>query len=682
MPAPAPIPADIAACDDCLRELRSPSDRRHRYAFIACAACGPRFSIAEGIPLDRARTTMRAFETCPDCRAESADPGSRRHGDVAVSCPRCGPKVWLQFVRGGRLEGETAIAEAARKLAAGETVAVRGDGGFRLFADARNEAAVGRLRARRQRDRNPFVVLAADPSEASSFARITPVEEGLLRSPARPVVLLPVILPSPLAPSVAPGLPVVGARLPSTPLDHLLLQAFAAARPEGWPALLAMAGGGPRGEPSARKNDEAKSRLQGISDALLLHDRDSAAGCDATEVMHAGVPRILRRGAGFVPLPVMLPAAGPSVLALGGDLRNSVCVTLGDQAFLGPPGGDLDGMLAAGSLVEGAQCLAALLGVKPAVLVHDLHPDWWSSRIARQLAEGPFRGARLLAVEHQHAHLLSCLAENGATGPALGIVLDGTGYGADGESRGGEILLVDGLKCERLARIAPLRLPGGDLAVRAPWRIAVASACELGAGSVVPRLVKRWPTPPVATVDTVLRLCRGGGELPTSSSAERLFDAAAAILGVRDENSYDGEAATALELAAGAMPEAGDLYPAPLDAKPTPMLMDTRPILGAVLDDVLRGADASSVAARFHATVVDLFARAAEEASRRSGVRTVALSGSLLRNRILLRGLPERLAAAGFTVLTHADIPPDDGGLAFGQAWAGVLSRQGSSPAA
>ncbi len=669
-----PVPPDLPACADSPPQPGTPPDRRHRYPFIACAACGPRYTLAEGAPFERKRTTMRVFEPCPACRAEAEDPASRRFGDFAVCCTRCGPNLWIEAPLAGRKEGEAALTEATRRLAAGETLAVRFSGGFHLVVDARNETAVARLRARRQRDRRPFPVLAADPGDAATFARISPEESSLLDSPARPVVLLQAILPSPLAPSVAPGLPLVGARLPFSPLDRLLLQAFAAAQKDGGPALLVTAGGSPRGEAVALGNEEAQKRLQGIADAFLLYDRVSSERCDETVAVHAGITRILRRGRGFLPLPVRLPASGPPVLALGGDLRTCFCVTRGDEAFLGPPGGDLESLLAADVLVEGTQRLATLLGAKPAVLVHDLHPDWQSSRIARQLAEGPFRGVRLLGIQHHHAHVLACLAENGTAGPALGLALDGAGFGPDGEARGGEVLLVDGLKCETLARLAPLRLPGGEVAVRAPWRIAVASACELGAGSVIPRLVKRWPSPPVSTVDSVLRLCRGGAELPVSTSLERLLDAASALLGVRDESTFEGEASLALEMAAGPLPGPGDLYTAPLDGKRTPMLMDSRPLLGAVLDDALRGAEVALVAARFLATVVDLLARAAEEASRRTGVRTVALTGSCCRNRILPAALESRLAASGLAVLTHAAVPCDDSGLALGQAWAGILA--------
>jgi hydrogenase maturation protein HypF len=584
------------------------------------------------------------------------------------------PRVAFEARDLPRSEGEEAIRDAAVRLAAGGIVAVKGPGGYHLAADARDGAAVVRLRSRRQRDLEPFSVMAADPAAAREVAEVSGEEEALLLSPALPVVLLRAREPFPLAPAVAPGQRVLGVMLPPAPLHLRLLQAFARVREGSGPAVLAVTAAAAHDDPVAATDDEARERLEGLADALLLHDGPVPFRCEDSVALVLDGPRVLRRSRGFVPGPVPLPGKGPPVLGLGGDRSSSFCLTSGGEAFPGPVGGDLGNVRAAEAFVESIGRMAELLAVRPGTIVHDLDPDLRSTDIARQLADGPFRGARLQAVQHQHAHALAGLAENGFRGPALALVLDGAGFGPDGDSWGGEILAVDGLRSDRLGHLSPLRLPGGILAHREVWRIAVAAVGDLGAGGVVARLAGNWKHAHRKTLDLVRSQSRPGAELPHSTSLGRLFDAASAILGLRDIATFDGEAASAIEQEAGPLPPAGEGYPAVVEEKAGAIVMAGLPVLGGLLEDVLRGTAPSVAAARFHGAVIALLVAAARAASARSGLRTVILTGGCMGNRVLLEHLPRRLRAEGFEVLLHAAVPPGDGGLSLGRAWAGVLA--------
>ncbi len=526
------VPPDVAVCGRCLAEMADPADRRHRHPFVNCTDCGPRFSLVEGVPYDRSRTTMRAFEPCAACAAEYADPASRRFHAEPVACPRCGPTLRLEGGEGPPAAGEEALRAAGAALAAGRILGVKGIGGFHLAADAAREEAVAALRLRKGRGTKPFAVMVPDPGAARRLADLRPGEERALLSAARPVVLLRRRADAPLAPSVAPGLGTVGVMLPAAPHQHLLLEAFAAARGGEGPPVLVMTSGNLSEEPIARTDGEARERLAGLADLLLLHDREILARCDDSVLLWEGRPRLLRRSRGFVPLPLALPrAAAEPVLALGGDLKGCFCIVRGSEAFPGPHAGDLGDLLSGEAYAEGILHLARLLGVRPRLVVHDLHPDYGSCRIGRQLAEGPFAGARLLGVQHHHAHALSCLAENGRTDPALALALDGAGWGPDGTTWGGELLLVDGLRFRRLAHLSPMRLPGGDAAAREPWRTAVAALCDLGAGGMARELAPRWPSVREPDLRAVLSLCRGGARLPLSTSTRSATASASTTAG-------------------------------------------------------------------------------------------------------------------------------------------------------
>jgi hydrogenase maturation protein HypF len=499
---------------------------------------------------------------------------------------------------------------------------------------------------------------------------VDPDEAALLASPARPVVLVRKAEGFGLASGVAPRNAFVGAMLPYAPLHHLLLA-------EGPFTALVMTSANPHDEPIASGNDEALRRLAGIAAAFLVHDRDIVTRCDDSVAMHiAGAPRLVRRSRGHVPLPIALPSGGPCVLAVGADLKNAFCVTRGRQAFLGPHVGDLGNVATAGWFEEAALHLCGLLGVRPAIVAHDMHPDYASSRLAARLRDRLNPDARLVAVQHHHAHALACLVEHGVTGPAIGLVLDGTGYGTDGTIWGGEILRVDGASFARLAHLRPLPLPGGDRATFEPWRLAVSALHAAGADDRVPAFVARFGVDP-ARVDAVLGLCRTGRDLPVSSGLGRLFDAVSALCGLCPVASFDGEAAMAVEHAALGAPDAAaavDPYPWDLgrDVAGLPEI-DPRPMVRALAADLVAGVPQALVCARFQATVVAAFLSTTIDAARAAGLSRIALSGGAFQNRFLLTHLTSGLAAAGLAPLSPSAAPMNDGGIALGQAWAAEI---------
>jgi hydrogenase maturation protein HypF len=662
------VPPDVATCGPCLLELRDPADRRHGYAFTNCTDCGPRYTIIHGVPYDRARTTMRGFTLCAACQAEYEDPASRRFHAEPNACPACGPRLWMTD-RSGRTTTTTGVlAEAAHRLARGQVLAVKGVGGFHLAVDAHNQEAVERLRLRKQRESKPLAVMAPGVEVVRSLAHLRGDEEALLLSPPRPIVLLEKREPFPLAPSVAPGNSTIGVMLPYAPLHHLLLDACAPATP-----VLVMTSANPHDEPLARDNDEARARLGDIADAFLLHDRPILTRVDDSVAFHQDRPRLVRRSRGYTPLPVTLAAAGPPVLGVGGDLKNAFCVTRGRQAFLGPHVGDLENAATAASFLEAAAHLCRLLEVRPAVVAHDLHPDYVSSCLARTLATEVFPGATLLPVQHHHAHVLSCLAEHGHVGTAWGVALDGVGFGTDGTSWGGEVLRVDGAGFQRVARLGTLPLPGGDRAAREPWRIVAALGPALGWPHLGEDMTPGWEGVDVDVVRTLAHLAGQGAPFPRSSSLGRLFDVVSALLGVRCRSRFEGEAAMALEQVSVGVEEARP-FPVACDVVDGIPAWQTLPLLRAVVEESRKGVPAAELSARFHATVVEAVAELLVRAAGREGPRVVALSGGAMQNRVLLRLLPRRLEGDGFHVLTHADVPANDGGLALGQAAAARAS--------
>jgi hydrogenase maturation protein HypF len=638
--ASIPIPPDRAPCDDCLRELADPDDRRHRYALTTCTTCGPRFTVALGVPHDRARTTMDAFPPCPACRREHDDPDDRRFHAQTISCPTCGPEVAFE-AGGARVVGREAITAAAEALHAGAIVAVKGVGGYALAVDATSAEAVARLRARKRRPHKPFAVMVRDLEAARRIVVVDEVAERALLSPARPIVLLPVRPDAGVAPDVAPGLTELGVFLPPSPLQHLLLA-------EG-PPLQVMTSGNLVDEPIVI--DDEDERLGAVADAVLRHARPIAARCDDSVVRPIdGVPVPLRRARGYVPDAIVLPVDGPPVLAVGAASRGTVCLAAGGRAVLSAHLGDARGHAAARAFEDAVAHLVALAGVTPVAVAHDLHPDHPGTRWAER------SGLRLVPVAHHHAHLAACLAEHGRTGPAIGVAFDGTGLGPDGTLWGGEVLVGDLRACRRVAHLRPLRLLGAEAAIRQPWRLALAALHDAG---LAPDPVDA----PGPLRDGVVQLAeRGLG--PTSTGAGRWFDAVAALCGVRVEATYDGQAA--IELEAHAAPGPADPYP--LAADGTPLELDLRPTVRAIADERARGVPTPTIAARFHETLAQAVLVGVRRAHAASGLRVVALTGGCFQNRRLAERAAALLRGDGFQVLTHRLVPPSDGGLSLGQA--------------
>ncbi len=645
------IPPDLATCPDCEREVLDSSDRRYRYPFTNCTNCGPRFTIATGVPYDRAATTMAAFEMCPRCRAEYERVEDRRFHAQPDACPVCGPKLWAASPNGERLAVEDPLLTIARALAAGLIVAVKGLGGFHLACDAASSAAVERLRRRKRRDARPFAVMVRDLETAERIAVIDAAERALLTSVERPIVLL-TRRPGGgrgLCDEVAPDSPLAGIMLPYTPLHHLLLEAVG--RP------LVMTSGNLSEEPIVRGNAEALAQLGTIADLFLLHDRDIAARCDDSVArVIAGAPTVLRRSRGYVPRGIALarPFARP-VLACGAHLKNTVCLGAGDTAYLGPHVGDLETAETYASYQESIARLETLVGIHPEVIAHDLHPSYLSTVYALERPE-----AVKIGVQHHHAHVAAAMAEHGLAGPVLGVAWDGTGYGTDGTAWGGEFLIADYAGYERIATFRALPLAGSDLAIREVWRLALAALDDAFAGD--PPL-DRLPVFAGRPVGVVRRMVETGLNTPRARGVGRWFDALGAMILGRAVSRYEGEVATLWNLIAD--PGERGVYPWFLDTAPAPAEIDPRPLVRAAVGDLLAGRPAPEISAKFHNTLAGI----AGEMSRRRGGRglPVVLTGGCFQNALLAERAVEALSG-GPPVYLHRQVPPGDGGLALGQA--------------
>jgi hydrogenase maturation protein HypF len=646
--AGASVPADLAPCDACLAELFDPGDRRYRYPFINCTACGPRFTIVRAAPYDRQATTMAPFSLCPDCRREFDDPADRRFRAQPNACSVCGPQLAF-MARGQRpAVGEAAVARAVRLLSHGQIVAVKAAGGFVLAADATNDGAVARLRARKRRPDKPLAVMARSLADLHRIVHIDGAEERALTSAARPIVIARARRAGPIAVNVAPWLQELGVSLPSTPLQHLLLA-------DG-PRFLIMTSGNPCEEPIARDNADAQRRLASVADAFLVHDREIHARADDSVVrVVAGRARVMRRARGFVPDALSLPVAGPAVLAVGGERNTAVCLTRDKQAILSQPISDLDGTGGFAFFEEAVARLAALAGRPPEVVAHDLQTDYRTTRWARATA------LPCIAVQHQHAHIASCLVEHRHFGPVLGVVFDGAGLGADGALWGGEFMIADLAEFRRVAHLRPLPLPGGEAAVRAPWRVGAAALLDAGEAldlfdHVAPERMR-----------ALEQVCARPHLSPRATGVGRWFDAVAALCGIRSDVSYDGQAAVELEAAAApgnhTPYDVGFAYEA--DA---PLVVDLRPTVRSIVADLRANVGAAVVAARFHQTLAHAIAVCCRAARDHGAPETVVLSGACFQNRRLTELATAELEALGFEVLLHERVPCDDGGLALGQA--------------
>ena len=650
------ISPDIATCADCLRELFDPADRRYRYPFINCTNCGPRFSIVNGIPYDRPQTSMSLFSMCPQCLAEYEDPRNRRFHAQPNACWHCGPQLEFCDSRGHSLSVEDPIAEAIARLRAGEIVAVKGLGGFHLAVDATNTSAVDRLRERKRRIEKPFAVMVSDLETVSRFCMLCSEERKLLSLPQRPVVLLPRTNQCPLADSVAPFNPFLGIFLPYTPIHHLLFR-------ESELQALVMTSGNLSEEPIAIGNSEAVARLGDIADWFLLHNREILLRCDDSVLRRAGGrTRQIRRSRGFVPAPVFLNREFPPTLAVGGELKNTICLLRGREAFLSQHIGDLENVEAYKFFQEAIDHLQRILEIRPRIVAYDLHPDYFATRWARKQP-----GVRAVGVQHHHAHIASCMAENNLKGRVIGFALDGTGYGTDGRIWGGEVLLADYLNFERAAHLAYVPLPGGAAAIREPWRMAV-SHLWASFGPDLPKLpIPLFRQIPQTRVLTVLQMIERQVNSPLTSSCGRLFDAVAALINLRLEVNYEAQAAVELEMCRDTA-AAGQPYPFGLSEAGDLLQIDSRPLFRAIVEDLLRGAAAGEISQRFHDGLVETLAAVARILRKRTSLNAVCLSGGTFQNTCLANGLEHQLQSEGFEVFTHSRVPAGDGGISLGQA--------------
>jgi hydrogenase maturation protein HypF len=644
------VSADSAMCADCLAELRDPADRRYRYPFINCTNCGPRFTIVTDVPYDRPHTTMAPFTMCEPCAAEYHDPANRRFHAQPVCCPACGPRLSLRAADGSPRQAGDPVQAAAALLRDGQVLAVKGLGGYHLAVDARSEEAAATLRARKHREDKPFAVMAAGLAAARELGEVDQTTAALLASPRRPIVLLP-RRPGAVAAAVAPGNRALGVMLPYTPLHDLLLEAV------GGPIVLTS--GNLSDEPIAYRDEDAFERLAPIADAFLTHDRAIHIRTDdsVSRVVN-GREMLIRRSRGHVPEPVTTAHRFPRpVLACGAELKNTFCLAKDDRAFVSHHVGDLENAATLRSFTEGIEHFGRLFGIEPQVVAYDLHPEYLSTKYALDL------DLDSCGVQHHHAHIASCLADNGHEGPVIGVAFDGTGYGTDGTLWGGEFLVADLAGFERAGHLEPVPMPGGAAAIRQPWRMAAAYLRAVFPGGppsgldVVKRNERNWAP--------ITLMAERGVNAPLSSSAGRLFDAVAALLSVRDTINYEGQAAVELEQLAD--PGETGSYRAAISDGPSFRIQGAS-LVQAVTAELAEGTPAPVIAARFHNGIAALIEEGCLLARERHGLGTVALSGGVFQNLLVTERAAARLEARGFRVLLHSRVPCNDGGISLGQA--------------
>jgi hydrogenase maturation protein HypF len=663
------IPADAATCPDCLRELLDPRDRRYRYPFLNCTNCGPRFTITRRIPYDRPQTSMAKFTMCPECQREYDDPLNRRFHAQPNACWVCGPRVWLAQTDGSdSASGDEAVEQTIQLLTAGKIVAIKGIGGFHLSVDANNQAAVMRLRERKRRYGKPLAVMVRDLEAARLVCVLTAEEEALLLTPARPIVLARRREDCGIADAVAPGIPWLGVYLPYAPLQHLL---FADARVRA----LVMTSANLTEEPIAIDNEEARARLGGIADAFLMHDREILQRCDdSVAAVVDGAPQLIRRARGFVPMGVALPFDTPPLLAVGGHLKNVFALARGRFAYQSQHLGDLENLTGLEFFKESLDHLMRTFEIEPRTVVHDLHPGYLSTQWAKEWAQE--RSLPLIAVQHHHAHVAGCMAEHGLAGKVIGLALDGTGYGSDGKIWGGEVLIASLAGFERFAHLEYVPMPGGEAAIKEPWRMALGhlSAAGFDVGSAE-TLAFAGATENEARV--LARMMERGVNAPLTSSLGRLFDAVAAV--VLRRRVVDYEAQAAIELEGIALDEpcelvepddvpgyAMELIGGDWDVR-EPVRMSVAPLWRELVNDLRNDVSKEQIAERFHVGVAEGFVRAVVLARAATGIAQVALSGGCMHNRRLARLLRSGLETEGFEVYQHRNVSPGDGGLSYGQ---------------
>ena len=649
------ISPDMAVCGDCLAELFDPSDRRFRYPFINCTNCGPRYTIIADVPYDRPATSMKHFAMCRQCQAEYDDPMNRRFHAQPNACPVCGPCLSLHDGRRQAMDVPDIIDRTVELLREGKILAVKGLGGFHLAVDAENDDAVRRLRRRKRREEKPLAVMSVDLDQIRRYAGMTEDEAALLTSPQRPIVLLQKKHPGLLAASVSPRNRYYGVMLPYTPLHYLLFQG-------GFTALV-MTSGNISDEPICIGNHEAFDRLSHIADVFLVHNRDIYLRSDDSIVRRCvGHTRFVRRSRGYVPMPVFLNRPMPAVLACGAELKNTVCLTKENRAFVSQHIGDLENLETYEFLDQTVKHLERILDIRPDIVACDMHPDYLSTRYADQRT-----GIPTIPIQHHHAHIVSCLAENRVDGPVIGLAFDGTGYGTDGHIWGGEVMIAEAGRFERTAHLAYVPMPGSAAAIKEPWRMAVSYLYGAFGSDFVNLDLPFVRGMDSRRADLLIRMMENRLNTPLTSSLGRLFDGVAAVVGVRDRVHYEGQAAMELEMMAAGQ-WSGQPYAWGWETTGGIHRILTEPMVRGVVQDVADRRSTAEISARFHMTLVNLFADLCDRIRRDTGLDRVALSGGSFQNTMLLAGLVRALTQRRFTVYTHSRVPANDGGISLGQA--------------
>jgi len=651
------VSPDIATCDECKQEIFSPTDRRFGYPFTNCTNCGPRFTIIKDIPYDRPKTTMHKFKMCPQCRREYTDPLDRRFHAQPNACPKCGPSLELVDGGGKPVKCRDVIKSASRLLKEGKILAIKGLGGFHLACDATSQAAINTLRARKRRQGKPLAVMLSTIEEIKKHCLLSAEERKLLESPQCPIVLLRWKHGSNISPAVAPKLKYLGVMLPYTPLHHILLSET------GLP--LVMTSGNISEEPIAKDNDEALRRLGGVADYFLVHNRDIYARYDDSVYIVEGAPQAVRRARGYAPYPVFLPFKAKQVLACGAELKNTFCLTKDEHAFLSQHIGDMENEETLEHFENTIELYKKLFRLEPEVIAHDMHPDYLATRYALEAGVG----LKLIPVQHHHAHIVSCLLDNKdnkVENQVIGVALDGTGYGSDGNIWGGEFLTADWRSFERVGHLEYVPLPGGEAAIRKPYRMALGYLYSLlGEDFSLEGLpLKPGPT----ELEVIKQQIERGINSPLTSSAGRLFDAVSALSGVRGEIDYEAQAVIELEMLAPGEIEKSESYPFAIVEEEGVRVVKLKELLSAVVKDVRNQTPAPVISLRFHHTMAEIIAGMCKLIAEDSGIKQVALSGGVFQNRLLLKLATAALKREGFDVLTHHLVPCNDGGISLGQA--------------
>ncbi len=650
------VSPDIATCPDCLKEIFDPKDRRYRYPFTNCTNCGPRFTIIKDIPYDRPNTTMQSFKMCPACQREYNDPLNRRFHAQPNACPVCGPSLELWDDQGNPVACEDVIGKTAALLREGKVVAIKGLGGFLLACDATSERAVNLLRRRKNRHAKPLAVMVANMNEVKRHCVVDETEEKLLKSPGSPIVLMKWKTESEISQAAAPGLKYIGVMLPYTPLHHLLL------REAGLP--LVMTSGNLSEEPIAKDNDEAISRLQNLVDYFLVHNRDIYARYDdSVMIVEKDIPRFIRRARGYAPYPVHLPYQSQQILGCGAEEKNTFCLTRDNYAFVSQHIGDMENLETYEHYVNTIELYRKLFRIKPEIIAYDMHPEYLPTKYAKELAEK--EGFKLFPVQHHHAHIASCLADNGIKGPVIGVSFDGTGYGTDGNIWGGEFMVADYKDFQRAAHLEYLPLPGGALAIKKPYRTAIGYLLALGID--LEKNLLFFKQVDEREITLIRNQIDKKVYTPLTSSMGRLFDAVAALSCVRGVIVYEAQAAIDLEMLAYNAPDETGYYPFSLDKQQGINIIKIRDLLQAIIKDILKATPQAIIAAKFHNTIAQMILEACQSIAGETGIKRVALSGGVFQNRLLLRKTVPLLESKGFEVYTHRQVPCNDGGISLGQ---------------